>query len=61
MPPPKPPLTAISEPDPIYPLSTLLVLGFLFGNDRANLCLKGSFVLSAEKRPKITISTLCSL
>ena len=34
MPPPKPPLTAISEPDPIYPYLPFLFCPF-FGNDRA--------------------------
>ena len=34
MPPPKPPLTAVSKPDPIYPYLPFLFC-LLFGNDRA--------------------------
>lgn len=36
MPPPRLPLIAISEPDPIYPYFTLLVLLRLLGNERAD-------------------------
>ena len=36
MPPPRLPLTTISEPDPIYPYFTLLVLLRLLGNERAD-------------------------
>ncbi len=47
MPPPKPPLTAISEPDPIYPYLPFLFCS-LFGNDRATSTLKMSTAATAH-------------
>ncbi len=41
MPPPKPPLTAISEPDPIYPYLPFLFCSS-FGNDRATTAFEDS-------------------